>query len=87
MPGVGETDAGLFDLSLRAYLDDLQVYAAAPEIGARTGERNFVPFVSWMSARGPVATVACSEPEEADGVNTPEELQRVEAHLRARASH
>jgi bifunctional UDP-N-acetylglucosamine pyrophosphorylase/glucosamine-1-phosphate N-acetyltransferase len=87
MPEVGETDAGLFDLSLRAYLDDLPAYAAAPEIGARTGERNFVPFVSWMSARGPVVTVACSEPAEADGVNTPEELERVDAHLRARASH
>ena len=87
MPDVGESDAGLFDLSLRAYLDDLPAYAAAPEIGARTGERNFVPFVSWVSARGSVATVACSEPEEADGVNTPEELARVEAHLRARASH
>ena len=87
MPDVGETDAGLFDMSLRAYLEDLPVYAAAPEIGARTGERNFVPFVSWMSARGSVATVACSEAEEADGVNTPEELERVEAHLRARASH
>jgi bifunctional UDP-N-acetylglucosamine pyrophosphorylase / glucosamine-1-phosphate N-acetyltransferase len=86
LPEVGEADAGLFDLSLRAFLDDLPAYAAAPEIGARTGERNFVPFVSWMSARGPVATVACSEPEEADGVNTPEELERVEAHLRARAA-
>ena len=47
---------------LMAYLHDLPAYAASPEIGARTGERNFVPFVSWMSARGPVVTVACSEP-------------------------
>jgi bifunctional UDP-N-acetylglucosamine pyrophosphorylase/glucosamine-1-phosphate N-acetyltransferase len=86
MPDTGETDAGLFDLSLRAYLDDLPTYAAAPEIGARTGERNFVPFVSWMSSRGPVVTVACSSPEEAIGVNTPDELERIEAHLRARAS-
>jgi bifunctional UDP-N-acetylglucosamine pyrophosphorylase / glucosamine-1-phosphate N-acetyltransferase len=86
MPDVGETDAGLFDLSLRAYLEDLPTYAAAPEIGARTGERNFVPFVSWMSARGPVVTVSCSGPEEAVGVNTPDELELIEAHLRARAS-
>ena len=86
MPDVGETDAGLFELSLDAYLSDLPAYAAAPEIGARTGERNFVPFVSWMSARGPVVTVACSSPEEAVGVNTPDELERTAAHLRARAT-
>ena len=71
---------------LAAYLHDLPAYAASPEIGATTGERNFVPFVSWMSARGPVVTVACSSPEEAVGVNTPDELERIEAHLRARAS-
>ena len=86
MPDIGETDAGLFDLSLRAYLADLPAYAADPEIGARTGERNFVPFVAWMSSRGPVVTVACSSPEEAIGVNTPDELETIEAHLRARAS-
>jgi hypothetical protein len=86
MPAIGETDAGLFDLSLTAYLEELPAYAAAPEIGARTAERNFVPFVSWMAARGQVATVACTLPEEAIGVNTPDELARIEAHLRGRRS-
>jgi GTP:adenosylcobinamide-phosphate guanylyltransferase len=37
-----------------------------------------------MAQRGPVATVDCSEPEEAVGVNTPDELRRIEAHLRTR---
>ena len=86
MPDVGETDAGLFDLSLDAYVQHLPAYSASPEVGARTGERNFVPFVAWMAARGTVATVECSEPEEAIGVNTPEELARIEAYLRARES-
>jgi bifunctional UDP-N-acetylglucosamine pyrophosphorylase/glucosamine-1-phosphate N-acetyltransferase len=86
MPGVGETDAGLFDLSLAAYRDDLHGYAAAPQIGARTGERNFVPFVTWMAARGEVVTVPCSLREESMGVNTPDDLARIEAHLRARVS-
>lgn len=86
MPEVGETDAGLFDLSFDAYLKDLAAYAAAPQIGAKTGERNFVPFVAWMAGRGYVATVACSEPEEAIGVNTPEELSRIDAYLVARDS-
>jgi bifunctional UDP-N-acetylglucosamine pyrophosphorylase/glucosamine-1-phosphate N-acetyltransferase len=84
MPDVGESDAGLFDLSRHAYAVDLPAYATAPQIGARTGERNFVPFVAWMAQRGPVATVDCSEPEEAVGVNTPDELRRIEAHLRTR---
>lgn len=84
MPEVGETDAGLFDLSLEAYSVALAAYAAAPQIGARTGERNFVPFVAWMAARAPVATVDCAEPEEAVGINTPDELARIEEHLRAR---
>ena len=84
MPDVGETDAGLFDLSLQAYSVGLPAYAARPQIGARTGERNFVPFVAWMAERGPVATVDCAEPEEAVGINTPDELTRIEDHLRAR---
>ena len=84
MPEVGESDAGLFDLSLSSYSVSLPAYAAAPQIGARTGERNFVPFVAWMAERGPVATVHCAEPEEAVGINTPDELRRIEAHLRAR---
>lgn len=84
MPAEGESDAGVFDLAFRCYVDWLPQYARDPSIGARTGERNFVPFVSWVAARGTVATVACTEPEEAIGVNTPAELARVEAHLRQR---
>ena len=84
MPDDGESDAGLFDLSLSAYSTGLPAYAAAPQIGARTRERNFVPFVAWMAERGPVATVDCTEPEEAVGINTPEELRQIEEHLRAR---
>jgi bifunctional UDP-N-acetylglucosamine pyrophosphorylase / glucosamine-1-phosphate N-acetyltransferase len=85
MPAFGESDAGVFDLSRHAYLEWLPQYAAAPAIGARTGERNFVPFVSWVAARGTVITVPCSEPEEAVGINTPQDLERLEAHLRARS--
>jgi bifunctional UDP-N-acetylglucosamine pyrophosphorylase/glucosamine-1-phosphate N-acetyltransferase len=86
MPESGESDAGVFDLSLRAYREWLPRYAAAAEVGARTGERNFVPFVAWVAARGAVATVPCTDPEEAIGINTPEELARIEAHLRRRES-
>jgi bifunctional UDP-N-acetylglucosamine pyrophosphorylase / glucosamine-1-phosphate N-acetyltransferase len=84
MPASGESDAGVFDLSAASYLDWLPEYARAPAIGARTGERNFVPFVAWVAARGRVVTVPCSLPEEAIGINTPAELQRIEAYLRER---
>jgi bifunctional UDP-N-acetylglucosamine pyrophosphorylase/glucosamine-1-phosphate N-acetyltransferase len=84
MPASGETDAGVFDLSARSYLDGLPEYARAPEIGARTGERNFVPFVAWVAARGTVVTVPCAAPEESIGINTPDELAILEAHLNAR---
>jgi bifunctional UDP-N-acetylglucosamine pyrophosphorylase / glucosamine-1-phosphate N-acetyltransferase len=84
MPPAGESDAGVFDLSLQAYLEWLPRYAEAPAIGARTGERNFVPFVAWVAARGSVVTIPCTEPEEAIGVNTPDDLARLEAHLRGR---
>lgn len=85
MPEVGESDAGLFDLSKESYLRALPVYAGNPQIGRRTGERNFVPFVAWMAARGRVATIPCTLPEEAVGINTPAELERIAAHLRGRA--
>jgi bifunctional UDP-N-acetylglucosamine pyrophosphorylase / glucosamine-1-phosphate N-acetyltransferase len=84
MPAVGEGDAGVFEMSREAYLDWLPLYAAAPQIGARTGERNFVPFVVWVAERGSVVTFPCAEPGEAVGINTKEDLAKVEQMLRMR---
>lgn len=84
MPDVGESDAGLFDLSLEAYLEWLPQYARDIPVGMGTGERNFLPFVAWISSRAPVVTFPCVEPEEAIGVNTPEDRARVERYLRER---
>jgi len=84
MPEVGESDTGVFDLSLEAFMNLLPKFASHVRPAAGTRERNFVPFVAWAAARTSVATFACTEPEEAIGVNTPEELALVEAHLRAR---
>ena len=86
MPDVGEGDAGLFDLSLEAYLDLLPRYAEAPAVGGGTGERNFLPFVAAVRQHGRVHTFPCEEEIEAVGVNTREELARIEAHLRARSA-
>lgn len=84
MPEVGESEMGLFSVSRTAYLDQLTAFAAQPEIGASTGERNFLPFIPWIAARGEVITFPCKDEEESIGVNTPEELRIIEAYLVAR---
>jgi len=52
--------------------------------GTTTGERNFLPFVPWLAQRRLVATFPCTDPMEAVGINTPDELRQVEAWLRSR---
>lgn len=81
MPAEGESDAGFFSLSRRAYLEDLRWFAGETAAGSGTAERNFVPFI--VGRRVVTFPVA---PIEATGVNTPEELARVEAELRPRIS-
>ena len=81
MPDRGETDMGLFDLSLNAYLDHLTTFAGEARISEGTGERNFLPFIPWLAARTPVETLPGGSPIEAVGINTPEELAAVAAHL------
>ena len=84
LPPVGESDTGLFSLSRDAFLDDLTSFSASAATGEATGERNFLPFIPWIAARGEIVTFPCVDPIEALGVNTPEELQRVETYLAAR---
>lgn len=86
MPETGESDAGLFDFSRPAFLEWLPEYAAtAPAAGGGTGERNFLPFIPWVSRRAAVLTLPCVDVEETVGVNTPHELALVERYLRDRA--
>jgi bifunctional UDP-N-acetylglucosamine pyrophosphorylase / glucosamine-1-phosphate N-acetyltransferase len=84
MPEAGESDAGLFSLSRDACLDLLEAFAADPATGSATGERNFLPFIPWAAARGPVMTFPCTEAAEAVGVNTPEDLAVAERTLQRR---
>lgn len=85
MPSIGESDAGLFALSREAFLSDLAEYSRSVVSGWSTGERNLLPFIPWVAARGPVITFPCAEDIEAVGINTPEERARIERHLAARA--
>ena len=84
MPEHGESDMGVFALSAEAAFELLPAYAREVVAGAGTGERNFLPFIPWVARRAGVITFPSEEPEEAIGVNTPEELRTVEAYLRRR---
>jgi bifunctional N-acetylglucosamine-1-phosphate-uridyltransferase/glucosamine-1-phosphate-acetyltransferase GlmU-like protein len=84
MPDVGESDMGLFALSREAYLDLLPAYASDVSVGTATGERNFLPFIAWASARREVVTFPATDEMEAVGVNTQEELRAVERYLTER---
>ena len=81
----GESDMGLFAMTRETFELDLPEYARDVPPGAATGERNFLPFIPWLAQRTTVATFPCTDPMEAIGINTPDELRQVEAWLRSRA--
>jgi bifunctional UDP-N-acetylglucosamine pyrophosphorylase/glucosamine-1-phosphate N-acetyltransferase len=84
MPDVGESDMGVFALSGHAYLDLLPQYDREVSVGHLTRERNFLPFIPWVAARHQVVTFPSVDPQEAVGINTPEELALVEHYLTTR---
>ncbi len=82
MPDTGTSDSGLFSLSREAFEHLLPEYARAAVRGAQTGERNFLPFLPWLAARTTVTTFEIAA-DEAQGINTPEDLAAVETRLRS----
>ena len=74
-PG-GRSDVGIFCLSTNGLVEAWARYLAEAEPGALTGEVNFLPFLPFLSQRlgWPVATVDVTDPVEARGINTPEDL-------------
>ena len=81
MPARGESDMGLFAVSYGSFTGDLRRYAEAVTPGQSSGERNFLPFIPWLAARGHVVTFPGTDPREAVGINTAADLQTVEAWL------
>lgn len=81
MPAEGQSDAGFFSLSRRAFLEDLRWFAGHGATGAGTAERNFLPFL--VDRR--IVTIPV-QPFEAIGVNTPDDARAVEPHVRPRLS-
>jgi bifunctional UDP-N-acetylglucosamine pyrophosphorylase/glucosamine-1-phosphate N-acetyltransferase len=86
MPEAGESDMGLFAMPGASFARLLPKYAHEVSTGAATGERNFLPFLAWVSADHEVVTFPAVDAMEAVGVNTPEELRSVEDYLSARES-
>ncbi len=85
MPAVGESDMGLFSLSRTAYFNRLVAFAAQVEPATKTRERNFLPFIPWLSEQGEaVQTFPCRDHEEAIGINTPDDLHVIERYLARR---
>jgi CTP:molybdopterin cytidylyltransferase MocA len=84
MPDVGESDAGLFSFSREAYLARLPEYSVSLDVGSATRERNLLPFIPWIAEWGDIVVFPCVDEIEAVGINTPEELTAVEAHLAKR---
>ncbi|MEV4100326.1 NTP transferase domain-containing protein [Nonomuraea sp. NPDC049649] len=74
-PG-GLSDVGVFCLGTDALPEAWEGYLAGAEPGAATGEVNFLPFLPYLSrVRGrPVTVVPVSDPDEARGINTPDDL-------------
>ena len=86
IPARGESDMGVFSLSRGAYGTLLPQFASETVAGRSTGERNFLPFVPWLAAKAAVVTISCTDPREAIGINTPDDLRQVEAWLRERVA-
>jgi bifunctional UDP-N-acetylglucosamine pyrophosphorylase/glucosamine-1-phosphate N-acetyltransferase len=81
MPEVGESDMGLFCLSRTAYLDFLSDFAREGGQGSLTREKNFLPFIPWLSRRARVRTFAGQDAMEAVGINTADDLHQVETYF------
>ena len=59
--------------------------AAQVEPATKTRERNFLPFIPWLSQQGAaVQTFPCRDHEEAIGINTPDDLHVIERYLSRR---
>ncbi len=73
-PG-GLGDVGTFVLSTGGLADAWHACVAQVERGDRTGELNFLPFLTFLARTGwDVQKLAVADTREARGINTPEDL-------------
>ncbi|MFN0109147.1 MAG: NTP transferase domain-containing protein [Blastocatellia bacterium] len=82
MPERGEGDLGLFGLSREAYLNLLPQFSEQVVAGSATKERNFLPFIPWLTQQGArVHTFPAFAEMESVGVNTKADLKLVAEYL------
>lgn len=82
MPRIGESDMGLFSMSQETYSRLLPEFAGKNEQGQVTAERNFLPFICWLADKAKIETFSGQHELESIGINTQEELDLLESHLR-----
>jgi bifunctional N-acetylglucosamine-1-phosphate-uridyltransferase/glucosamine-1-phosphate-acetyltransferase GlmU-like protein len=72
----GYADVGVFVLSVADLHAAWMKFSGASTRGALTGELNFLPFLPFLSSLGwDVKRLIVSDPREACGINTPEDLE------------
>ena len=73
---IGFCDVGLFGLSTAGLSEAWTDFERRGTVGKSTGETNFLPFLSFLSVERawPVRRLTVASPEEARGLNTPEDL-------------
>ena len=80
LPDPGEGDLGLFCLSRHAYLELLPKYSNDVVTGHSTRERNFLPFIPWLTGRAPLVTFPACDRIESVGINDVADLQQIEQY-------
>lgn len=71
----GLADVGVFGLSVPGLVAAWERYEKKDVRGAKTGEANFLPFLPYLSSLGwRVVRVEVTDPDEARGINTPDDL-------------
>ena len=80
---MGESDCGVFLVRREDFFERLRGYVAAPsELGAVTGEVNFLPFlVSAQAAFRQICAMRGIDRRETLGVNTAEEAALAQRYL------
>jgi bifunctional UDP-N-acetylglucosamine pyrophosphorylase / glucosamine-1-phosphate N-acetyltransferase len=82
--GYGSADIGTFVLSVPGLMAHWCEYRATSSTGALTGEINFLPFLTWLAARGwAIKRLSVVDPREARGINTPEDLMFFQSIMNA----
>lgn len=76
MDPIGNSDVGLFILSVPELLDCWRLFVKDSIVGAQTKELNFLPFLPFLSLNcgWNVRVSKVNDPTEAIGINTKEEL-------------